>query len=44
MPPHIKIDEVWGFGVSKVKEAVLGVKGDHEVWKEWRDEFMGFRS
>ncbi|MCX2978724.1 ubiquinone-dependent pyruvate dehydrogenase [Halieaceae bacterium IMCC11814] len=44
MPPHIKIDEVWGFGLSKIKEAVLGVKGDHEVWKEWRDEFMGFRS
>jgi thiamine pyrophosphate-dependent acetolactate synthase large subunit-like protein len=39
MPPHIKIDEVWGFGMAKLKEGLLGVKGDHEVWKNWRDEF-----
>ena len=39
MPPEIKIDEAWGFGTSKVKEALLGLKGDHEVFKDWRDEF-----
>ncbi|MGI9291367.1 MAG: thiamine pyrophosphate-dependent enzyme [Gammaproteobacteria bacterium] len=44
MPPHVEIEEVWGFGVSKVKEGLLGVKGDHKVWKEWRDEFMAFLS
>lgn len=39
MPPHIKMNEVWGFGISKVKEGLLGVRGDHEVWKNWSDEF-----
>ena len=44
MPPHISVDEFWGFGVSKVKEAILGAEGDHRVWKEWRDEFKAFFS
>jgi pyruvate dehydrogenase (quinone) len=44
MPPHVAIDEVWGFGTSKVKEGLLGLEGDHRVWKEWRDEFMSFLS
>ncbi|MEM8562753.1 MAG: thiamine pyrophosphate-dependent enzyme [Pseudomonadota bacterium] len=39
MPPHVEVGEVWGFGVSKVKEGILGLKGDHRVWKEWRDQF-----
>lgn len=39
MPPHIEVSQVWGFGVSKVKEAMLGLRGDHAVWKGWRDEF-----
>ena len=39
MPPHISIQEGYGFGISKVKEALLGLKGDHDVWKLWRDEF-----
>ena len=39
MPPHIQIEQAWGFGKSKVKEALMGLKGDHEVWKGWRDEF-----
>jgi thiamine pyrophosphate-dependent acetolactate synthase large subunit-like protein len=39
MPPHISVQEAYGFGISKVKEALLGLKGDHEVWKLWRDEF-----
>jgi pyruvate dehydrogenase (quinone) len=44
MPPHVELDEVWGFGMSKVKEGLLGLEGDHRVWKEWRDELMGFLS
>jgi len=44
MPPHVEIGEVWGFGMSKVKEGLLGLEGDHRVWKEWRDELMGFLS
>ena len=44
MPPHVAIEEVWGFGTSKVKEGLLGLKGDHTVWKEWRDEFKAFFS
>ncbi len=39
MPPHIEIKEAWGFGMSKVKEGLMGLKGDHDVWKQWRDEF-----
>jgi pyruvate dehydrogenase (quinone) len=39
MPPHISVQEAYGFGISKVKEALLGIKGDHEIWKLWRDEF-----
>ena len=39
MPPHVELGEVWGFGVSKVKEGILGLKGDHRIWKEWRDQF-----
>ncbi len=40
MPPKVEITEAWGFATSKVKEALLGVQGDHKVWKGWRDEFM----
>ena len=39
MPPKITVGEAWGFGISKVKEGLMGLKGDHEVWKLWRDEF-----
>jgi pyruvate dehydrogenase (quinone) len=39
MPPEIKIEEAWGFGMSKIKEGLIGIKGDHSVWKVWRDEF-----
>ncbi|KXS55466.1 MAG: Thiamine pyrophosphate-requiring enzyme [Marinobacter sp. T13-3] len=42
MPPHVTVQEVWGFGISKVKEGMLGLKGDHRVWQEWRDELKGF--
>jgi hypothetical protein len=24
--------------MSKVEEGLMGLKGDHEVWKQWRDE------
>ncbi len=40
MPPHLTIKEAWGFGFSKVKEGMLGLRGDHAQWKGWRDEFM----
>jgi thiamine pyrophosphate-dependent acetolactate synthase large subunit-like protein len=39
MPPHIEVGQAWGFGKSKVKEGLMGLRGDHEVWKVWRDEF-----
>ena len=39
MPPHITVQEAYGFGISKVKEALLGLKGDHDIWRQWRDEF-----
>ena len=40
MPPEIKVEEAWGFGMAKIKEGLIGVKGDHKVWRVWRDEFM----
>ena len=40
MPPEIEVKEAWGFGMSKIKEGLIGIKGDHKVWKVWRDEFM----
>jgi pyruvate dehydrogenase (quinone) len=40
MPPHLTIDEAWGFGISKFKEGILGLKDDHSQWHGWRDEFM----
>ncbi len=39
MPPTITVDEAWGFGISKIKEALMGLRGDHDVWKAWREEF-----
>ena len=38
MPPHVGVATAWGFGVSKVKEGWLGLKGDHDVWRQWREE------
>ena len=38
MPPHITVEEAWGFGISKVKEALIGIRGEHEQWEGWRDE------
>jgi pyruvate dehydrogenase (quinone) len=40
MPPHIEMAQGWGFGVSKAKEALMGLRGDHDIWTSWRDEFM----
>lgn len=39
MPPEVKLEEAWSFGMSKVREGIIGIKGDHKIWKVWRDEF-----
>jgi len=39
MPPHISPKQAFGFGISKVKEALLGFSGDHEQWENWENEF-----
>ena len=39
MPPTVKVEQAWGFGMSKLKEAMLGLRGDHSQWQAWRDEF-----
>jgi thiamine pyrophosphate-dependent acetolactate synthase large subunit-like protein len=39
MPPTLKVEQAWGFGLSKLKEGMLAVTGDHDIWKSWRDEF-----
>ena len=36
MPPHITFEEAWGFGISKVKEALIGIHGEHEQWEAGR--------
>ena len=38
MPPHLDFEMAWGFGLSKAKEALIGVRGEHEQWTGWRDE------
>jgi len=39
MPPHVEVGQAFGFGISKVKEAIMGLRGDHAVWETWREEF-----
>jgi pyruvate dehydrogenase (quinone) len=39
MPPSIGIKQAWGFGLSKIKEGLLGLKGDHAQWENWKNEF-----
>ncbi|MGO9302629.1 MAG: thiamine pyrophosphate-dependent enzyme, partial [Candidatus Korobacteraceae bacterium] len=39
MPPHIQPSQALGFGISKIKEAVLGLAGDHEQWINFENEF-----
>lgn len=38
LPPEVKLQEAWGFGMAKIKEGLIGIKGDHSVWKIWCDE------
>ena len=39
MPPHIAPQQAFGFGLSKIKEALLGLSGDHEQWENLENEF-----
>ena len=39
MPPHIQVKQAFGFGMSKIKEALLGFEGDHAQWENWENEF-----
>jgi len=39
MPPHLSFEQAWGFGLSKASEALIGVRGEHDQWTGWRDEF-----
>ncbi|MDB5217915.1 MAG: hypothetical protein JWO86_5842 [Myxococcaceae bacterium] len=38
MPPSVGIKQAWGFGLSKIKEGLLGLTGDHEQWENWKRE------
>lgn len=38
MPPHIEARQACGFGISKLREAALGVRGDHAQWENWQEE------
>jgi pyruvate dehydrogenase (quinone) len=38
MPPHVSLKQAWGFGLSKLKEGLLGVRGDHAQWANWKHE------
>jgi pyruvate dehydrogenase (quinone) len=40
MPPSVGIKQAWGFGLSKLKEGLLGLQGDHAQWENWRREFQ----
>lgn len=39
MPPHISVEQAWGFGMVKIKEGILGLKGDHTQWDNWKEGF-----
>jgi thiamine pyrophosphate-dependent acetolactate synthase large subunit-like protein len=41
LPPHISIEEAWGFGKSKVKEILLAVKGEQEQKENLMNELKG---
>lgn len=38
LPPHVTLDEAWGFGKSKVKEILLAVKGEKAQKRNLMDE------
>lgn len=40
MPPSVGFAQVWGFGLSKLKEGLLGLGGDHSQWENWKREFQ----
>ena len=39
MPPHIQVKQALGFAMSKTKEGLLGLAGDHEQWENLANEF-----
>lgn len=39
MPPRITLDESAGFALSKVREGLLGLEGDHAQFDNWMEEF-----
>ncbi|GGG49204.1 thiamine pyrophosphate-dependent enzyme [Bizionia arctica] len=41
LPPHITLEEAWGFGKSKTKEILLAVKGEKAQKKNLMDELKG---
>lgn len=41
LPPHITLEEAWGFGKSKAKEILLAVKGDKKQKGNLMDELKG---
>lgn len=41
LPPHISLEEAWGFGKSKVKEILLAVKGEKSQKKNLINEIKG---
>ncbi|MEO6820468.1 MAG: thiamine pyrophosphate-dependent enzyme [Ginsengibacter sp.] len=41
LPPHITLEEAWGFGKSKIKEIILSVKGEKSQKKNLMDELKG---
>lgn len=37
LPPHVALDQAWGFGLSKLSEAPLFARdGDHREWDRWK--------
>ncbi len=42
LPPHIGFKEAFGFGTSKIKEAVQIVNGDHKQWENLKKELQSY--
>jgi thiamine pyrophosphate-dependent acetolactate synthase large subunit-like protein len=39
MPPKTTLGEAAGFALSKAREGLLGLEGDHAQFDNWMDEF-----
>ncbi|WP_373514533.1 thiamine pyrophosphate-dependent enzyme [Persicitalea sp.] len=42
LPPHIGVEEAWGFGTSKLKEVAQIISGDGQQWDNLKKELKSY--